>query len=77
VLLVAPRFVLLERPYTTLTPDQVASVLDSLTRHGITYVTLSDRNVELDRYDAVLELRADGSWEWRPAGGAATATQGR
>jgi putative ATP-binding cassette transporter len=66
IVLAAPRFVFLERPYTTLTPDQVASVLDSLTRHGVTYVTLSDRDVELERYDSVLELRADGSWDYRP-----------
>jgi putative ATP-binding cassette transporter len=68
LVLAAPRFVFLERPYTTLTPDQVASVLDSLTRHGITYVTLSDRDVDLERYGAVLELRVDGSWDFRPLG---------
>jgi len=68
VLLAAPRFVFLERPYTTLSPDQVASVLDALARHDTTYVTFSDREVELERYDEVLELSVDGSWVMRPLG---------
>jgi putative ATP-binding cassette transporter len=75
VVLAAPPFVFLERPYTTLTPDQVAQLLDELTRHGITYVTFTDREVGLERYDAVLELHADASWAWRPAGGAAPARE--
>jgi putative ATP-binding cassette transporter len=64
--LAAPLFVFLERPDTTLTPDQVARVLDALTRRGITYVTFTDRETGLERYDALLELRPDTSWEWRP-----------
>ena len=74
VVLAAPRFAFLERPHTTLTPDQVSRVLDELAAHGTTVATFSDREVELERngavlerYDAVLELRPDGSWEWRTA----------
>jgi len=74
VVLAAPRFAFLERPHTTLTPDQVNRVLDELAGQGTTVVTFSDREVEivrngavLERYDAVLELRPDGSWEWRAA----------
>jgi putative ATP-binding cassette transporter len=73
VVLAAPRFAFLERPHTTLTPDQVNRVLDELAGQGTTVVTFSDREVEivrngavLERYDAVLEVRPDGSWEWRP-----------
>jgi putative ATP-binding cassette transporter len=67
LVLAEPQFAFLERPHTTLTPDQVAAMLDLLTEHAITYVTIDDRELELDRYDALLELGAGGAWEWRPA----------
>ncbi|HXK22675.1 MAG TPA: SbmA/BacA-like family transporter [Myxococcota bacterium] len=69
LVLAEPQFAFLERPHTTLTPDQVAAMLDLLNEHAITYVTIDDRELETDRYDAVLELGAGGAWEWRPARG--------
>jgi vitamin B12/bleomycin/antimicrobial peptide transport system ATP-binding/permease protein len=67
LVLAEPQFAFLERPHTTLTPDEVATMLDLLTEHAITYINIDDRELETDRYDAVLELGAGGAWEWRPA----------
>jgi len=72
LVLTGPSFVFLERPHTTLTPDEVTRVLDELTERGITYVTFTDRDGEPDHYDAVLELHPDASWEWHELGGAAS-----
>ncbi len=66
LILAAPQFAFLDRPQTTLTPEQVARVLNALSENSITYVTIGDRNGWLERYDAVLELGADGTWEWKP-----------
>jgi vitamin B12/bleomycin/antimicrobial peptide transport system ATP-binding/permease protein len=66
LVIAAPQFAVLERPHTTLAPDQVGRVLDELSGCGTTYLTLTDREAELERYDAALELRPDASWEWKP-----------
>jgi putative ATP-binding cassette transporter len=75
LVLAAPPFAFLERPYTTLTPDESTRVLDELTQCGTTYVTFTDREIERDHYDAVLELHPDGSWDWKSVRGAASPAQ--
>jgi putative ATP-binding cassette transporter len=71
LVLAAPSFAFLERPYTVLTPDEALRMLDELTERGTTYVTFTDREIEDGYYDAVLELHPDASWEWRPVDDAA------
>ncbi|MEW6664011.1 MAG: SbmA/BacA-like family transporter [Thermodesulfobacteriota bacterium] len=73
ILLARPRFVFLDRPSTTLDPEQVDTVLGLLKGRDITYVTFEGeeegRPVRLESYDALLELKEDGAWEWEPARG--------
>lgn len=67
VLLAKPRFAFLDRPSTTLHPEQVDLVLGMLREHEITYVTFEDEDSSgnLERYDGVLELRDGGVWKYR------------
>jgi putative ATP-binding cassette transporter len=69
VLLSQPRFVFLDRPGTTLGPERVDSILDLLAERSITYVIFQsdESTMSLDRYDAVLELKGEGTWEFKPA----------
>lgn len=73
ILLAQPRFVLFENPANDLDPAQAWRLLGMLTERNITYITLgrhgqreSDERVE--HYDAVLELKPEGKWEWRQNG---------
>ncbi|HEX5065183.1 MAG TPA: SbmA/BacA-like family transporter [Myxococcota bacterium] len=70
LVLAAPSFAFLERPHTTLNPDETVRVLDELTKRGTTYVTFTDREIVHGYYDAVLELEPDASWKWRELGDA-------
>ena len=56
VLLAGPRFAFLEKPSTTLTPEQVVWVLGLLSRHGISCVIFEESCENLEPYDMVLEL---------------------
>jgi putative ATP-binding cassette transporter len=66
VLLAGPRFAFLEKPSTTLTPEQVGWVLGLLNRHGISCVTFEESSANLEPYDMVLELEKDGFWTHSP-----------
>jgi vitamin B12/bleomycin/antimicrobial peptide transport system ATP-binding/permease protein len=71
VLLACPRFVFLDRPGSTLQPGQVDWVLGLLREREISYVTMEGegRIVNLEHYDNVLELKADGAWSWKAVRG--------
>lgn len=73
ILLARPAFVFLDRPSTTLHPEQVDWVLALLKEHGITYVTFEGteegRALNLEPYDALLELKEEGAWIWEPTRG--------
>ena len=64
VVLAAPVFVFLERPYATLGADHAGRVLQLLGERSITYVTLGDGGDRPDDHKAVLELTEDGGWTW-------------
>jgi len=66
LLLAAPRFALLDRIGAALTPAQVEHVLDTLSRHGVTYLSVEHEDSCLERYNALLELHEGGSWKWVP-----------
>jgi putative ATP-binding cassette transporter len=69
VLLSQPRFVFMDRLSSTLGPERVDRVLGLLKERSISYVTFEsdDSSLKADRYDAVLEIREGGTWEFRPA----------
>jgi vitamin B12/bleomycin/antimicrobial peptide transport system ATP-binding/permease protein len=66
LLLAAPRFALLDRISTALTPAQVERVLDTLSRHSVTYLFVDQGESRLDRFSALLELHEGGNWQWVP-----------
>ncbi len=66
VLLAGPRFAFLEKPSTTLTPEQVVWVLGLLSRHGISCVIFEESCENLEPYDMVLELEKAGFWTYSP-----------
>lgn len=66
VLLTSPRFAFLEKPSTTLTPEQVEWVLGLLSRHDISCVTFEESSENLEPYDTVLELEKGGFWTCSP-----------
>ena len=66
VLLTSPRFAFLEKPSTTLSPEQVEWVLGLLNRHGISCVTFEESSENLEPYDMVLELEKGGFWTCSP-----------
>jgi putative ATP-binding cassette transporter len=66
LLLTAPRFALLDRIGTALTPSQVEHVLDTLSRHSVTYMLVDHGETRMDRYNALLDLHEGGGWKWIP-----------
>ncbi|MGA8020598.1 MAG: SbmA/BacA-like family transporter [Desulfobacterales bacterium] len=66
VLLTSPRFAFLEKPSTTLSPEQVEWVLGLLSRHDISCVTFEESSENLEPYDMVLELEKGGFWTCSP-----------
>lgn len=67
LLLASPRFAFLDRPSTTLSLEQVDRVLGMLAERSISYVVFEDEEstVNLKHYHGVLELKAEGSWEYQ------------
>ncbi|WP_139556738.1 ABC transporter ATP-binding protein/permease [Methylotetracoccus oryzae] len=65
LMLAAPQFAFLDRPTTTLSPDQVGRILKLLSQHSISYVTAGDDVENLDCYDAMLQLTPGGGWVWK------------
>jgi putative ATP-binding cassette transporter len=74
IVLAQPRFAMLHRIDTTLSPDQVARTLRLLAAASVTAITLGDGDAALGLYDDVLLLRADASWSFEPAQRARTST---
>jgi putative ATP-binding cassette transporter len=66
--LAGPRFAVLDRPASSVGPAQVRRALQRLTAGSISYVTVGEGTEDLGEYDAVLELEADGRWNWKPVG---------
>jgi putative ATP-binding cassette transporter len=68
LLLAKPAFAFLDRPHTTLNPEQIDWVLGLIKERSITYVVFEEEENtrNLERYDAILELKDDGAWEFRP-----------
>jgi len=65
IFLARPAIVYLDRPGSALPKSQIAMILDMLTEQGIGVVVLSKNGEARLRYDACLEIKADGKWEVR------------
>ena len=65
IFLAKPTFVFLDRPGSALPKNQIAKILDMLTEQGIAAVILSKNGESTLSYDAVLEFKADGTWDLR------------
>ncbi|HEY6130904.1 MAG TPA: SbmA/BacA-like family transporter [Halioglobus sp.] len=62
VILSAPRFVILDRPCSTLGTADIHKVLMHLSEATIGYVQLGSTKDTDGHYDSILDIRADGSW---------------
>jgi len=68
VILARPAFVMLDRVNAALKPAQVRQALGRLDENSITYITLTEDAESVELYDALLEIDADGEWNWRRTG---------
>jgi putative ATP-binding cassette transporter len=66
LILARPAFAMLDRVNMVLEPAQFSQALRRLDEGSITYVVLTEQAEGLEQYDAVLELRGDGTWNWKP-----------
>ena len=60
--LAKPAFVFLDRPGSSLPTSEIGPILDMLTAQGIGVLVLSKNGESHFRYDAHLEIHADGIW---------------
>jgi putative ATP-binding cassette transporter len=67
LLLARPAFAMLDRLDGVIEPAQLRQALQRLDEQAITYVALAETAELIEQYDAVLEIRADGTWSWTPA----------
>jgi vitamin B12/bleomycin/antimicrobial peptide transport system ATP-binding/permease protein len=65
LILARPSFAILDRVSTTLGPAQLEQSLQRLTDNSITYVNFDGAAISIGRYDAVLEIDANGAWNWK------------
>ncbi|NJM37473.1 MAG: ABC transporter ATP-binding protein/permease [Akkermansiaceae bacterium] len=65
IFLAKPAFVFLDRPGSALPKSQISQILDMLSEQGIGVMVLSKNGESRLRYDSILEIKADGSWEIR------------
>jgi putative ATP-binding cassette transporter len=69
VLMAAPRYAVLDRLNSALTPSQVHRLLGLLKQRGITYLHFGEVDDALRHFDAVLELSGTGPWNCKPLTG--------
>jgi putative ATP-binding cassette transporter len=65
LILARPAFALLDRVDAVLKPAQVRQALRRLDENGISYIAFGEDADSVDLYDAVLEIDAEGAWNWR------------
>ena len=65
LILARPAFAMLDRVNAALKPAQVRQALRRLDENSITYITLAEDAESVELYDALLEIDADGAWDWR------------
>ena len=65
--LARPTFAMLDRLDGVLEPPQLLQALRHLDDSAITYVVFAENAELVEQYDAILEVRADGTWSWTPS----------
>ncbi len=65
IFLTKPAFVFLDRPGSSLSKNQIASVMDMLSEQGTGVVVLAKNGESQLKYDSVLEIHKDGTWQVR------------
>ena len=63
IFLAKPAFVFLDRPGSALPKNQISSIIEMLIEQGTGVVILAKNGESRLRYDAILEIKADGAWE--------------
>ena len=68
LLVASPQFAFLDRPDTTLRPEQVDRVLALLRERSISHVVFenSEHEMKLDNFDSLLKLEQGGAWTCKP-----------
>ncbi len=62
VILAQPQFVILDRPSTALGVERTREVLNRFAAASIGYIKLGHAKGQVDLYDAIVDIHADGSW---------------
>ena len=65
LVLARPAFAVLDRVNAALKPAQVRQALGRLDENSITFIALAEDADSVAMYDAVLEIDAEGAWNWR------------
>ena len=68
VVLTQPQFVILDRPSTALGIERTWEVLNRFAAASIGYIKLGHAKGQLDLYDVIVDIPADGSWSSRCIG---------
>jgi putative ATP-binding cassette transporter len=66
VLLAAPRFIILDRPGSSLSAEGLHNVLAHFSAAGIGFVELGHSKGSDELYDSIVDIRADGGWRTSP-----------
>jgi putative ATP-binding cassette transporter len=66
LLIAHPRFAFLDKPSSTLSPEQIRWVLRLLKEHSISYVVFEENADHLEGYHLLLELEKTGYWTCFP-----------
>lgn len=64
VALAAPRFVCLEQAVAALDIEELHRILSGFSGSSMTYINFGEADGSRNFYDAVLECREDGTWNW-------------
>ncbi|MEO5915713.1 MAG: SbmA/BacA-like family transporter [Luteolibacter sp.] len=65
IFIAKPAFVFMDRPGSSLAKNQIAGIMDMLSQQGIGVVILSKNGESRLKYDSVLEIKKDATWEVR------------
>jgi len=63
-LLAKPAFAFLDHLDSSLTDEEFHLIRGVMARHGITCIAIGNGKSPTEGYDAILELYADGGWQW-------------
>ncbi len=62
IILTEPQFVILDRPSTALGVERTREVLNRFAAASIGYIKLGHAKGQVDLYDAIVDIHADGRW---------------